>query len=531
MLMTTSLRAQTARPASPLRDVGLWALPVVLLIVVKLVNPIGYTGGGGDDWHYLEAARCAAAHGPCLPQSHWWARFPLVLPMAAAIVWLGEGHISVALAPALYSVAVLLLLAANVRLLTTPIVGAVAASMLTLTPIFAHDALQPLVDRAELAWVLAALLGVQRATRSPDGRTAAMLAGVAFGIAMMTRMTAITYLPIAPVLWRYAPADRRWLAAPAIIGLAGVLAAEATGYWIASGSPLHGWQLSLHHTRTPTTELMPGVDLTRSPILNLDYIRGWRRAAGISIHWSVDPLINLLAHPLSGLPLAAAMALAVVQCGRWSDGVGAAGGDGRWPARLALAGAMHFALLTCVLAIDPKPRMFQAEMALAATIAAGFAVSAWQARARTLPVAIGLLLLCRALILAWDAVDLRPAGQLAHDWVVKIDGDFGIDDSTRRIMTLDPAIAALPDGWTHRSHFIALAKNSCVQWAQEIGPGWRIERAVRFDKRDPAPIAWLRERRIMLGVGDRVALCLFNRLGGDRAAAPLSAESRQARRG
>ncbi|MBY0519792.1 MAG: hypothetical protein K2P79_05130 [Sphingomonas sp.] len=85
--MTTSLRAQTARSGSPLRDVGLWALPVVMLIVVKLVNPIGYTGGGGGDWHYLEAARCAAAHGPCLPQSHWWARFSLVLPMAAAIAY------------------------------------------------------------------------------------------------------------------------------------------------------------------------------------------------------------------------------------------------------------------------------------------------------------------------------------------------------------------------------------------------------------------------------------------------------------
>ncbi|MDB5700626.1 MAG: hypothetical protein JWL66_825 [Sphingomonadales bacterium] len=70
-----------------LLPLGLLLLTAVLL---TLVNPIGYHGGGADDWYYLQAARCLVeTQGLCLPHTHWAARFPLILPMAAAIGTIG----------------------------------------------------------------------------------------------------------------------------------------------------------------------------------------------------------------------------------------------------------------------------------------------------------------------------------------------------------------------------------------------------------------------------------------------------------
>lgn len=503
LLMTFDLHAQGIKPRWAANDLLLWAFPVIVLILVKAVNPVDYVGGGGDDWHYLQAARCAAAHGLCLPPSHWWARFPLILPMAAAMRIAGESHGSIAFVPALYSAAVLLLLTANVRHIASPLAATAAASIFALTPIFAHDALQPLVDHAELAWVLVALLAIQIAEKAQRGHRAAAVAGIALALAVMTRMTAITFIPIAGLMLFATRRRRIGLAVPVLAGFGGVLAIEAVGYWIATGSPLYGWMLSLHHTRVPTTELLPGVDLTRSPILNLDYIRGWRRSAGINVHWSVDPLLNLLADPYSGLTIAGAFALAILN----RDTLG----DRRWIGWITLAGILHFVLLTYVLAVDPKPRMFLAEVAIASIVAGVLGIDGWRCGIRLLPAALGVLLIARAFILSWDTLQYLPAEQTAHQWIAAIADDVAIEEKSRRVMTIDPVIGGLPIDRAGKSHFVTLARGNCTDPLTELGSDWRIERAARFHKQDPAPIAWLRARNVMIGTGETLTLCLFKR--------------------
>ena len=64
---------------------------VALLFALVLPNPVGYVGGGGDDWYYVQAARCVAAHGWCVPDTHWAARWPLVAPMGLALRLFGDG--------------------------------------------------------------------------------------------------------------------------------------------------------------------------------------------------------------------------------------------------------------------------------------------------------------------------------------------------------------------------------------------------------------------------------------------------------
>jgi hypothetical protein len=73
------------------------ALAVALLALACVaINPIGFVGGGGDDTHYLDAARCWVSQGLlCVPTSHWWTRWPIVGPMAGAIALLGESRTSV----------------------------------------------------------------------------------------------------------------------------------------------------------------------------------------------------------------------------------------------------------------------------------------------------------------------------------------------------------------------------------------------------------------------------------------------------
>lgn len=58
-----------------------WQPAVIVLLLLIALNPIGYIGGGGDDWHYVEAARCVARDDACGYETHWATRWPLVLPL------------------------------------------------------------------------------------------------------------------------------------------------------------------------------------------------------------------------------------------------------------------------------------------------------------------------------------------------------------------------------------------------------------------------------------------------------------------
>lgn len=479
---------------------GSWRLPLlgvplVLLALLLLVNPRFYTGGGGDDWYYLEAAHCVAGHGLCPPANHWETRFPLVLPVGAVLALAGESEWTVALVPLLYAVAGLMLFIANVVRRFGPSAATLAGAALAMTPLLPFYALQPMVDLPEFAWTMAALLAIQFAVERGDSRWAA-LGGAALALALMTRASALALLPLLAFGWLMLPPPRRGLALPFGAAFAGVLGAEALAYAVASGDPFYGWKLSLHHGRIPTTELPAGLDLTQSPILNLGFIRNWRRSMDIHVHWTVDPLLNLLADPLVGLTLCGALALGLARRRDWL-------GE-RWLKLLAGAAALHFVLLTYVLAIDPKPRMFLFEYAVAATTLGVLGVRAWQGRGRLIVAVLLALLAGRALLMAWDQPSMARARGVAAAWIAAAPANsLATDEWTRRTLALLPEARRLPliEQAPERTRLM-LGKSPCE--------GGTVLREQRLDRVEWAPLAWLRERRLLLGPQIPLRLCLVS---------------------
>jgi 4-amino-4-deoxy-L-arabinose transferase-like glycosyltransferase len=487
-----------------------WLIAAILLLLLVALNPVGYVGGGGDDWYYLEAARCAAAHGLCVPHMHWGARFPLVAPMGVALALFGITPWSVQLIPIAYALGAVILFALNVEYRFGRAVAMLASVAFVLTPAVPIHALQPQVDVPELTWTLAALLAGQVAIARRDARLAA-LAGGALALAVMTRMTALAFLPILGLGWLFAlPADRRWLAKPFGFAFAGVLYAEGLGYWAATGNPLYGWLLSLHHTQIPTTELPSGTDLSRSALFNLDFIRGWRRSVGIHVHWTVDPLLNLLADPICGLTLIGAMALAGIRRG--------ADADARTVRLLVIAAILHFLILTYVLAIDPKPRMFLFDFAVAATLIGVIGVRL--ARNGLGKGVATLIALMAALAVAkgLDRTEFRRAEAAAPEWIAAMAPQpLAIDEWTRRTLALVPSAYALPLAEPADPRPFLILARSCARTAAERGIDWHVTRILRVTEPDSAPIAWLRAHTILLEPRDATFLCLISP-AQDRAA-------------
>jgi len=488
---------------APARHAGLelppasaWLLPVIALLALTFVNPIGYMGGGGDDWHYLQGARCAVREGLCLPQTHWEARLPLVLPMSLAMRLLGENAASVQLVPLLYALAGLVLFSLNVRRLFGTTAAAIAGAVLAATPAISMHALQPMVDAVEFAWCMAALLAGQLALERRS-RSIAALAGACLAVAIFSRTTSIVMLPICGLIWLQLPRDARQLALPFCAGMAAVFAAEAAAYWITAGDPLYSWRLMLRHARIPSTELAPWVDTTKSPLLNPDFIAGWRPSMGIRVHWSIDPVLNLLADPKCGLTLAGALGLAIVYRDVW-----------RTDRLLRLVSgytALHFVVLTYVLAVDPKPRMFWIEFASAAAVVAVIAARTWKTGRRLLPAALLVLILARGLLLSYDRPNPGNMAAVADAWIARLGpGNVATDEWTKRTLALTPGVAALPvQGGAARRYQLVLAERAC--------PPGHIVAAQTWKRDEWAPFAWAREHALFIGPRLEPILCVIDR--------------------
>ena len=210
-----------------------------ILLAYTLINPVGFRGGGWDDWEYLDAARCWVAHGPCLPINHWQGRWPLIAPLAASIGLFGESRASIGLPSLIATIACLppLALIGN-RLFGTP-VGYAGALLFLLSPIVGVELYDPNVEifeLANLAYGFAALLIARDDPRPRWG----ILVGLCFALAFQTRETAIVPMLVAAVYTCIVfPRDRLWrlaiVAAPAFLL---PLAIELIVFWIETGDPL-----------------------------------------------------------------------------------------------------------------------------------------------------------------------------------------------------------------------------------------------------------------------------------------------------
>lgn len=479
-----------------------WRRPPAALVVLAAmlaalaVNHAGYRGGGADDWHYLEAARCAAAqHGLCVPASHWWTRFPLVAPMALVLGLGGESRLTVGLVPLLYAALALVLFTLLVERRFGRAEAIVAGVLMATLPAVALVLLQPNVDTAELAFTLGALLMFQSAARS--GRAGAALAGGALlGLAILTRPSALAWLPIMGLVAAATPTLRRF-ALPAALGIAAALAAEAIAYWLWLGDPLHSWTLSLGHTQIPSAELPPGFHSTRGPLFNPDYIAAWRPAMGIRVHWTIDPLLNLLASPAIGTLLIATLLLLALR--RPSP----RNAEGRTLLWLLGAAILYFGAITYAFAIDPKPRMFLPAAAVAAAILAVQAVRMWRDGSRALPGVIAAATIGMSFAYLATVPDLRGLEPAARSWVRVYGPALAVDDPGRRFLTLVPGVPGLAVDPPGATRFMIVALGPCGE-VERFRAGWRVERVSTVETAG----------------GEQASLCLFRKAEGQAAAPP-----------
>lgn len=463
------------------------AVAVALLFVLVLPNPSGYVGGGGDDWYYVEAARCAAANGWCLPETHWATRWPLIAPMAASFALFGDGWWQAALVPFAYALAAVVLFVRLVERVWGSRPAMIAGIALVATAAIAKGLLQPNVEIVELAFVLAAAHVARSAWRRADARLW-MIAGILIGIAAQTRMTSLVWLPVGALGLLLVPVARRRLALPLLGGVAMPLALEATIYALWAGKPFLSQQLSTAHTRIASSELPATVDLTRSPLLNPDFIGGWRPAMDINLHWTVDGIVNLLANPQIGPVVLAALVLIWLRHKAldWRDPV----------AILAGAAVLYTGALIYGLAIDPKARMFLPVAAIGAAIVGRLAVDLWDAPDRGIAAALVVTLVAIGAIEIDKRFDMGRAGPLAARWAAEHPGQVAVEDATRRFLTFAPGVRMLPVAPQPLDRQIILIAGLCPEAAPV----------------KPRPEAWAEVRSASFGrPGDPLTLCEFRR--------------------
>lgn len=415
---------------------------LLLALVVSSLYPIGFVGGGGDDSRYLQAIRCAAEQTYCVPRHHWGARLPLILPTGLFVGLLGESRAVLAIAPMLYAAGALTLFALIVRKLAGQRAALVAACALVATPVFA-DRMQRLnVDIPELFFLLAGLLllmlGIER-----NRRRLVIAAGAAIGLAVLTRTSAIAAAPIAAAgLFLFTATPQRWIAWLAVGGV-GLFACEMLLHSVTAGDPLLSWKLAYAHTSIPSTALPAGMDISRGPLLNADYIANWQRSMGIKVHWLLDGGLNFVANPLVRLTLTFAVLfglLTIVQANRSSRQPRL--GLSRRACFLLGAVTAYFGLLTFVLAVHPTPRMFLPILAVAA-----FAIGCW-ARAPSKDARLAVAAALATMIFytgvqGLHKVGLEPYEAEAARWAGSGNRQLDIDRTAAKVFALVPSLAAL----------------------------------------------------------------------------------------
>ena len=495
-----------ARSPTPGFALRLTAVALLGLFLMSLF-PLGYVGGGVDDGRYLEAIRCIVAEGYCIPANHWAARLPLVLPASAAVSLLGETRATLMLVPLAYGLGSLLLFAALARRIAGDRAALVASVALVATPVFVSRWSRLNVDIPELFFLLAAVFLLLAAV-GRDRSGLAVMAGAAIGLAVLSRTTAIAAAPIIVVgLMLFASRPARWTSLLALGG-GGILAAEAALHAVTAGRPLLSWELAHAHTRIPTTVLPSTVDLSRSPILNPDYIANWHRSAGIEVHWLVDGLLNLLADPMISLTLVVPLALAVAGwIERRKGSTDATATPSRLHPYLAGAAAAYFSTLTFVLAVHPMARMF-----LPIACIGAFAIGTWadghrQRVDRLFIAAILATMLASTMIGRSRTVSLSAYEKEAERWVRTSPNQLSISPTAASAFALSKPLRQLPVGAVDGRPMIA------------IGPGCSDDSRVtrRFAPAGEWPTLEGIGRAIGV-TGEPLALCLIS--PPDRAPSP-----------
>ena len=220
-----------------MRDTANLMILALLSVAVLSFAWVGHIGS--DDQIYLNAAEKWLTEAPVVGNSHWSNRLTLVLPLAGVIGLFGDAEVYTIVVTTAYFIGLLVLSYVFLRRFFGVGVGLAGAGLLLLTPLFAVQATIAGVDVIEVFFCAASLWLFLAAPGSPRAGTWLFVAGLAAGLALLTRLTGgglIIFYAILFLLGSLHPRRLYWVMAA---GVAVVIGADALYNVIMTGDPLH----------------------------------------------------------------------------------------------------------------------------------------------------------------------------------------------------------------------------------------------------------------------------------------------------
>ena len=459
---------ETIVSASPGDSKHWWLCLAIAIAVTIAINPIGFMGGGWDDWHYLDAARCWREYGPCLAHNHWQGRWPVIAPLAAVTALLGESRLTVGLAPLAFSIACLILIARLGNRLAGRPAGFVAALLFLTVPAFSIQLLDPTVEAVELGFCLAGLTALLNWRERP-GLVWPLVTGLMFGLAFQVRETAAVAIMFAAGTTLAYRTSLRWpQAAAAMAGLLAPLIVEFVVMWLVTGDPLWRRRLALAHAQIPSTELLGPVDPRHSPLFNPAYIANWRREPGVHIHWLVDGYANLFANAKAGILLGLVPMLLLVYRRAFEQRF-------RVMAWYVYATALaYMAVLIYALAIDPKARMMFLPLAALALVLGAILVRLAAVGRRAMVAVVVLSEASTGLFILFIHHHVYPLEKPAAEWIAQAPGQIEATENTRRHLALVPSVNQISDPSGTRPLLMIKSDVNCNMWIDRAQEGQRL---------------------------------------------------------
>ncbi len=410
------------------RDRLLFALVLAVAALLLIVNPLGYFGGHWDDGRYLAAAQAWVAHGPVLGTDHWALRWPVIVPAAAAIRWLGLSRGSLML-PGLATLAAVLAVnfwAARRQFGSAAATVTCLAMLTTAEPMRAATRLT--ADLPELLFWSASLWAFWFAR---DGARGWLLtAGVAAGCAWATRETGLGLMLLFALAFVSGTGPPRaaygWIAT----GFVAVWLPEQLALWAASGDPLYRMHTDLRHIEIASNDLAGGTAPGTTAPLNASLMRRWSGAGPLRLHWAVDPWLNLFVNPGYGFDFVLA-ALAAVWLRR--DNLH---GAGRLAAVVSAIAASNVACTVYIIATDPKPRMFMPAMGAACLLLAVAAFGLWRRGHRRVLIAASAIKVIALLVMLDVATGYSELPALTRAALTAAPGPVHVDSFTASTLAL-----------------------------------------------------------------------------------------------
>lgn len=434
-----------------------WAAILAAGYLVNLIiGPVGYIGGGLDDWYYLNAARCLAEQGACLPTNHWEGRWPVFAPTALLISSFGETRAVIGIWPLISSIfcTALIVMVGN-RVAESP-TGWVAALLFLFTPAFNGQILTPSVEAIELACIL---LGVLFVLEWKDRRQIwqAFVAGLAFGFAFQVRETSLAAAFLAGI-FVLVHRPRPIAIALASGGFLLPLAVEFAIYASLAGDPFLRRSLSFNHIQIPSTELLVKPKPGESPLLNPDYIANWRRIPGVELHWLIDGFLNLLVNVKSGIAISFTPIILIVFRKIINKK------NACIIIFLYIIGIAYASIIIYLFALDPKPRVMYAPLVAFSISSAVLIISLWRSNARVVPsvfVATNTLL-GLVILFIHPRTDIVEAS--VRKWIAHYPNNIETDVTTRRQLTLIPNNKLLSSVGGYKDYLLQNSPVNCNTW-------------------------------------------------------------------